>query len=202
MKYPAIDVIRRAGDEPIINGEKKISDLLSFWQWAYSDLIGNTERGALAEYLVACALDISENCRTSWDRYDLKSVEGVTVEVKASGYLQTWNQEKLSNIQFGISETFRWDSVTNTYAGKRERQAKVYVFCVLNHTCQDTLNPLDIGQWDFYILPTETLNERAKSQKTIGLNVLIDCGAKKCEYGNLRVEIGKYAELTDIGAKA
>jgi len=63
MIYPAIESKRLTGTEPIVNGDRKISDLLSFWQWAYSDLIGNTERGALAEYIVACALGINKKHR-------------------------------------------------------------------------------------------------------------------------------------------
>lgn len=201
MKYPAIKTVRKTGTEPIIKNQDKISDLLSFWQWAYSDLVGNTERGALAEYLVACALGINKNCRTSWDKYDLISSEGVTIEVKTSGYLQTWEQNKLSSIQFGISETFGWDSITNTYAVTKERQARVYIFCVHKHDFKETVNPLDISQWDFYILPTEILNQRAKSQRTVSLNALISFGAIKCEYDNLRTEIDKYAPFADKEVK-
>ncbi len=32
------------------------STIKDFWQWAYSDLVGNTDRGTLAEYIVAKAI--------------------------------------------------------------------------------------------------------------------------------------------------
>ena len=140
MIYPAIEPKRLSGNEAIIDGDNKVSDVLAFWQWAYSELVGNTERGALAEYLIACALGIENEPRISWNRYDLVSSEGVTIEVKSSGYLQTWEQDKLSDIQFGISETFGWDSITNEYTKDKMRQAKVYVFCVHNHKEQSTLD--------------------------------------------------------------
>ena len=56
----------------------------------------NAERGALAEYLVACALGVADNVRVNWDKYDLLSPEGIAVEVKSSGYLQSWDQNELS----------------------------------------------------------------------------------------------------------
>ena len=193
MNYPKIEPKRLSGEEPIINGKTEVSNLLSFWQWAYSDLIANTERGVFAEYLIACTFGINNDHRASWDRYDLVSDEGVTIEVKASGYIQTWEQEKLSTIQFSIPETFGWDSKTNSYSASKKRQAKIYIFCVHNHKEQSTIDPLDISQWDFYIIPTEILNQKTKTQKTIGLTALIKIGAQKCEYNNLRKEISTFA---------
>jgi len=200
VKYPAIESKRFTGTEPIVYNDNIVSDLLSFWQWAYSDLVANTERGALAEYLVACALGINNEYRISWGRYDLVTPQGVSIEVKTSGYIQTWEQQELSKINFGISETLGWDNITNKYANKRRRQAQVYVFCVHNHKEQDTINPLDISQWEFYILPTDTLNRdsRLKSQKTISLAALIKLKAQKCEYHNLLTEIEKHAERNVI----
>lgn len=190
MDYPEIAPVRLTGAEPLTapNGEK-VSDLLGFWAWAYSDLVGNTERGALAEYIVACALGIQNRGRISWDRFDLLSPEGISVEVKASGYIQTWRQEKLSDLSFGIQPTYGWDSRTNQYAGEKTRQAEMYVFCVHKHREQDTLNPLDIGQWDFYLLPAKVLNKSVGGQKRISLSSLIRLGAEKCAYQDLHTRI-------------
>lgn len=106
-KYPAIKPKFLSGDKPLLDTEgKQVAQLVDYWSWAHSDLIGNTERGGLAEYIVACALGIQKKERVAWDKYDLLSEEGIAVEVKASGYIQTWEQEKLSNITFGIQPTF------------------------------------------------------------------------------------------------
>ena len=122
-KFPAIEPKQYTGNENIIDSEgQPFSSLIGFWRWAYSDLVGNTERGGIAEYLVACALGIDKDPRISWDLYDLKSREEIRIEVKASGYLQTWQQNKLSSISFGIQKTHAWNRITNEYQVEIKRQ--------------------------------------------------------------------------------
>ena len=181
-KYPAIETKKKTGNEQFLNAGSDVCTLRDFWAWAYSDLIGNTERGRLAEFIVAMALGITEGMSVSWDKYDLLSKEGIRVEVKTSAYLQSWEQQNLSKISFGIQPTYGWDSVTNEYDAEKKRQSDVYVFCVLKHKDQVTLNPLDLSQWDFYVLSTAALNKAVPGQKTISLNKLLNIGAKKCEY--------------------
>jgi hypothetical protein len=65
--------------------------LLDFWQWAYSDLLSNTNRGRLAEFIVARALSLGlTDVRIEWDAVDLVTPTGVKVEVKSAAYLQSW----------------------------------------------------------------------------------------------------------------
>ena len=188
--YPAIIPERLTGQELIFNPDgEPVSSLIDFWRWAYSDLIGNAERGALAEYIVACALGINHADRISWDKYDLVTKEGITVEVKTSGYLQTWEQKTLSKLVFGIQPTYGWNSKSNEYEPVQKRQSDIYVFCVHKHTDQQTVDPLQISQWDFYLIPTQILNEKFGNQKTASLSSLIKAGAEKCEYDNLAERI-------------
>lgn len=196
--YPAIPPKRLTGQEPLIkpNGEKA-GRLIDFWSWAYSDLNGNAERGALAEYIVACALDIQRTERISWDKYDLVSKEGINIEVKTSGYLQTWEQKTLSKLVFGIQPTYGWNAVTNEYDTEQKRQADIYVFCVHKHKDQTTIDPLLISQWDFYLMPTSVLNEKFGKQKTASLSALIKEGAEKCEYQKLAERISTLIQKTD-----
>lgn len=190
MSYPPIPTHRRFGNEPLIDTKgNTVSQLLDFWSWAYSDLVGNTERGALAEYIVACALGIQGNVRVNWDRYDLLSPEGIAIEVKSSGYIQTWAQEKPSSLVFGIQPTYGWDSQTNQYNTEKVRQSDIYVFCVHKHLEQESINPLDLSQWDFYLLPTQILNNAAGMQKTISLSSLQRIGAEKCAFENLHTKM-------------
>lgn len=187
---PEIKAGRKTGEEPIKAPDgQTIAKLLDFWQWAHSDLVGNTERGAIAEYLVACALGIRGGTRIPWDRYDLVSPEGIAIEVKASGYLQTWEQEKPSAIKFGIQPTYGWENSTGRYKEEPKRQSDVYVFCVHKHRDPETVDPLDVGQWDFYLMATERLNERAGDQKTASLSALIKMGARKCTFDELHQQI-------------
>jgi hypothetical protein len=113
------------------------------------------------------------------------SKEGISIEVKTSAYLQSWDQQSLSKISFDIQPIYGWDSVTNEYDAEKKRQSDVYVFCVLKHKDQATLNPLDLSQWDFYVMSTAVLNKAAPGQKTISLRSLLDKGAKQCEYAML-----------------
>ena len=41
------------------------TNILDYWVWAFSDLVGNTERGVLAEYLVAMAIGAKSPVRNS-----------------------------------------------------------------------------------------------------------------------------------------
>ncbi len=190
IKYPAINHDFLTGDETMVNNQgQEVRTMKEYWSWAHSDLIGNTERGQLAEYIVACALGIEKNARVEWDRYDLLSAEGIAIEVKTSGYIQTWEQKELSTPQFGVQPTFGWNSKTNEYDTEKKRQSDVYVFCLHKHSDQGTINPLDMSQWDFYILPTKVLNEKVPFQKTISLNGIKKLGAKLCAYEQLHMSI-------------
>lgn len=161
---PPLDIQQKSGDEPFIHNDQPLSaNLLGFWQWFASDLVGNTMRGVLAEYIVALALDLdcTHTLRQEWDAFDLLTTSGVKVEVKSSAYIQSWEQKGYSDIRFGIQP--------NT-AGVRE--ADVYVFCLLAHRQPEAVNPLDLDQWEFYVLATTQLDALVGGQKTIGLRSL------------------------------
>jgi len=166
-KYPAIEVPQKTGDERFCaNGKPQDNTLLSFWRWSSSDVVGNTMRGIIAEYIVASALGVTDGTRVEWDAYDIETTEGIRVEVKSGAYIQSWAQRKLSNIQFSIRPT----QILESKITEAVRQADVYVFCLLQHKDQETIDPLNLDQWEFYVLATETMNVRLGSQKTITLS--------------------------------
>jgi len=155
------------------------------WQWAFSNLASNALRGVLAEYIVACDLGVAGGTRTEWDAYDLKTPEGIKVEVKSAAYLQSWQQTAHSKVCFDIRPTLGWDATTNTYGTERKRQADVYVFCLLGHMDKPTLDPLDLSQWEFYVLPSHVLDARLPNQKTLGLAGLLRLGPVKAAFGDI-----------------
>jgi hypothetical protein len=57
-----------AGTEPFhVDGRSAGFDVLDFWRWSTSDLVVNTTRGFVAEYIVAKALGLPTNeARTEW----------------------------------------------------------------------------------------------------------------------------------------
>jgi len=141
----------------------------------------------LAEFIVASAIDVLEKPREEWDAYDLVTKNGLKIEIKSSSYLQSWEQSALSKIIFGIQPTTVWNN-DNKRSSEAKRQADIYVFCVLSHKDKTTVNPLDLSQWDFYTLPTATLNEKRPNQKTITLSSLLQ----------LNPEISKYDKLKNV----
>jgi len=169
LAYPKMDIERKTGNEPFLGTNFKLMD---FWRWAASDLVSNAMRGVLAEYIVATALGLDTGMRTEWDAFDLLTKDGKRIEVKSAAYIQSWGHKELSKIIFGIRPTKGWDAITNTVSVDLKRQADIYVFCLLSHQRQNTINPLDLDQWDFYVLGSRILNEAYPVQKTIGLSGL------------------------------
>lgn len=150
-----------AGSEQFIseNGNA-VADVSDFWRWSGSNLLDNTYRGMLAEFLVARALNLDSIARSEWGLYDL--LYGNTkIEVKSSAYIQSWEQEQIYSPRFDIHAPS---------AGKRP--SDVYVFSLLNEKNRDSVNPLDLNQWDFYIVKTPVIDDTFDSQKSVALSII------------------------------
>ncbi len=175
----------------ISSGEppNNIIDEMSYWRWAYSDHLSNSQRGALAEYIVGQAIGVTQKPRVQWDRYDLVSPEGIAVEVKSAAYVQSWEQPKLSEISFDIAPKLWWDAETNTYATEKSRSSMVYVFCVLGEQDRAKVNPLDLGQWFFFVASTKQLNEWFKEQKSVRMSMLEKNGLERVWFADLREQV-------------
>ena len=181
-----IPIKRRTGDEFFHQGGKSINaDLVEFWQWSRSDLLGNTDRGVLAEFIVALDLGLTGDFSGGWHAYDLETRDGIKIEVKSAAYVQTWKQKRHSRLNFGIAPKLAWDPLTDEFDKEKRRNSEVYVFCVLAHKDQVTIDPLDLDQWEFYVLATSILNEHVPTQKTIGLPALQKMGAVKVRFGEI-----------------
>lgn len=191
-----IEVKRRGGDEAFRDGARDLGfDLTEFWQWSCSDLVSNTTRGILAEYLVAKALGVAAGVREEWAAYDLTAADGTRIEVKSAAYIQSWHQERPSPITFQVRKTRAWDRESNRQSEEVRRQADVYVFAVLAHQNQSTLDPLDVSQWDFFVVPTAQLDSRARSQHSITLNSLRALAGEPVTYSGLRHAVQEAARL-------
>lgn len=172
------------------------SNLLSFWRWSTSDLVSNVTRGRLAEFIVAKGLGIAtDGVRNEWDAYDLETEDGVKIEVKSAAYLQSWHQEKLSSIAFRVPKTRSWDPDRNRLENEAKRPADVYVFAVLVHRDKPTVNPLNVNQWRFYVLPTRILDERTRSQHSITLKTLERLSNGSVPFQELRITVQKAFKL-------
>jgi hypothetical protein len=192
-KLGPIIVNRKSGTERFHNGDKSLDfDLLSFWRWISSDLVSNATRGILAEYLVARAIGIGINdIRSEWDRFDLTTKSGIKIEVKSAAYIQTWHQDRYSPISFGIAQTQGWDPKTGKFSKLKQRHADVYVFALLDHKDQETIDPTDVRQWAFYVVPTHGLNRRKRSQHSITLASIEREFGKPVSYAELKNAIAR-----------
>ena len=139
--------------------------LLDFWRWAYSDIVVNTNRGCLAEFIVSKALAATELVRIEWAPWDLTIREPTTreklrVEVKSSAYLQSWKQRRIAVPKFNIGKK----------KDERLRPSDVYVFCLLAYKDdKELLNPLDLGQWKFYVVATSRIDDAFGDRKSVSL---------------------------------
>jgi hypothetical protein len=116
------------------------------------------------------------------------------VEVKSAAFIQSWHQERLSQISFPVPKTRGWDRDTNRQDDDPRRKADVYVFALLAHTDQATLDPIDVSQWEFYVLPTRVLDERQRSQHSITLPSLRKLAGKAVEFAGLGDAVAQAAE--------
>lgn len=130
-----LTVRRKSGQELFQLKNRDIgADLMTFWQWSASDLVDNTMRGVLAEFIVAKALGlVGDKPRESWAKFDLQTSGGLKVEVKSAAYLQSWAQQRLSRIAFSYRATRGFDADTNKTEDVPLRHADVYVFALLKH---------------------------------------------------------------------
>lgn len=160
-------------DEPFVNarrGSLSRATIGDFWQWAYSDISNNINRGILAEYIVAKALGSKERVRVNWAIYDVDTRRGARVEVKSAARLQSWEQEIPSTIRFDIGKVRGYDPDVEEYIYEPQRHADVYVFCLLAYEeDKRLLNPLDLSQWEFYVVPTERLDQDFDDYQSLGL---------------------------------
>lgn len=184
-------------DDLFVFNEKSIGlSVLDFWKYAYSDLNADP-RDDVAEFLVSHALGISKATnRQNWTSFDIlynKDGKDYRVEVKCTGYYQTWRGDD----DFTEHRAFSIRKATDLETKKYDRHNDIYVFCLLKGTKREEANPLVLENWDFYVVPTKKINEKCGENKTISLNRIKSLGIKKVSYSVLKDAIDK---LTDIHA--
>ena len=152
---PPHPIDRVEGSEHFDGMDATVTD---FWRWAFSDLRMNNVRGILAEFLVAKAVGATETPKEEWANFDVQTPDGIRIEVKASAYWQSWPQRGPSKIVFSGLTARTWED-DGSYSVDRQIRADVFVFAV--QACADPTkyDPLDIGQWEFYVLPASAVAE-------------------------------------------
>jgi hypothetical protein len=165
------EVTKLLPDKKFINCNKEIC-VSDFWAWAYSDLLQNTTRGVLAEYILSVLLDTIDEIRNPWDAYDLKLKNGKTIEVKTTSKLQAWAQKELSKPNIVLKPTRFWDPKTGEMQAKATFNADYYIFCYFTAEDHNKANPLDLSQWKFYIFSKKEIIELMANRKSITIDAL------------------------------
>lgn len=164
-------VRRLAPDEKFVGCD---ACLLDFWAWAFSDVLANITRAALAEFIVGYALNATNGVRKEWDTFD-HEYRNKKIEVKAAGLTQRFEAgKKRSSPVFDIKKSLPigWRRPSAKPGEVPIRSADCYVFCIHTETDSETANPLDVGKWEFLIMSTKKINEIFGDQKTVALSVL------------------------------
>lgn len=168
-----------------LNGDEQFGGLdatvRDFWSYAMSDLRMNNVRGYLAEFLVARAVGATGQ-RVEWDAFDVLTPEGVRIEVKSAGYLQAWDQRKPSRISFGSLKGRVWTS-TDGESPDPTLNADVYVFAIQIAKRHEDYDPLDVAQWEFYVVPRASIE--ATGYGSIGLSTLRSLSDGPVDYADL-----------------
>jgi len=160
--------------------ELKLDDdsVLDFWLWSYSILANDPTKGEFAEWMVGklLGLNMTPGGRIEGADWDLRTPEGIKIEVKAAAYWQAWklrnredggwraatqaDKEKMTPIKFtGLCRA----PATGPIA-KADFKADVYVFCLQHEKDPAKWNGVDLRQWSFFILPKSKLAETKEAR--------------------------------------
>ncbi|MBE5936231.1 MAG: hypothetical protein E7262_10710 [Lachnospiraceae bacterium] len=155
----------------------------------------------MAEYIVASALGVkkSNNC-DYWALYDVDYKNGnknYRIEVKETSYYHPWNKnDKVSNQRtFGITKAnsnYENEDIENKF----ERQNDIYVFCLVNGKNEKDADPLNLNNWQFYVVRTEVINKVCGDNKTISLGKVQQLAKKSVRYDELKEEVDR--EIANI----
>ena len=162
-----------------------------------SDLRSNATRGVLAEYLVAKAVGAT-GPRIEWDAYDVRAPDGTTIEVKASGYSQSWTLRSAPSIRFGGLPGKPGKQSWHAETGAMETAfvADVFVFAVHTTLAADPYDGLDVDAWQFYVLPGSTI--AATRQASMQLSTVIRLGGVPVGWQDLRSAIAAARSSTGV----
>jgi hypothetical protein len=151
----------------------------------------NIVRGVLAEFLVKLAVKDTSEIRAACSNHDIVMPPDVTIEVKASAYLQSWPQPALSNIGFSGLRGRPWLE-DGSFGLERVLRSDVYVFAI--HTCRipDHYDPLDVSQWEFRVLARAQLEEHGG--RSIQLTLLDRIAPHRFAWKDLREAVQAAAE--------
>ena len=188
-------VMKMTGKEKFTLDKAELEfDYADFWRFHYSNIY--SLHGEIAEFVVARALGVTESQNSEyWTLWDT-TYRNKRIEVKATAYYHLWN----SNGNISKQRTFGITKANGSYdpanSGNNEfcRQNDIYVFCLNTGETRETSNPLNLNNWEFYVVPTVVIDEKCGDNKTISLGKIKKLGFFAKRYNELKKEIDKFID--------
>lgn len=175
----------------LYNGKELDFEMVDFWRFQYSNIY--SLHGEIAEFIIARALGIKEAQNSEyWTLWDI-SYRNKRIEVKATAYYHLWNSNgKVSKQRvFGIAAANGSYDLEKSGNADFCRQNDLYVFCLNKGETKENAYPLDMNNWEFYVVPTAFLNKHCTSNKTISLGKVRSFGFAPIAYDELKAEIDR-----------
>ena len=189
--YKRIPVRKLTGTEEFKNTNSKKFSVQEFWSYGFSSLNSNVLRGALAEFIVENALKGNEEIevRNPWGDYDVFYKEK-KIEVKCCSYIQDWDQNKLSTIQWSglkAKELYYSEAVTKLADLNQTSDYKsdIYILALFKHQEHATLDILDMDQWCFWVLTKEKIKEISNNGGSVSFSRLQKLGIEPVQFAAL-----------------
>ncbi len=162
--------------------------MLDYWRFHYSNIFDLQD--TIAEFIVAKALGIHESQNDQyWTLWDLTYREK-RVEIKETSYYHSFNTDgKISKQR--VFDIHKSNGVYDKTSGNNDRirQNDLYIFCLNTGITEEESYPLNLNNWEFYVVPTRVINEQCGDNKTISLGRIKSLGFVAVRYGDLKKEV-------------
>ncbi len=169
-----------------------------FRRWVLSDWTSPTTRALLAEFYVRIATGTETDLADDFNYVDIVLEDGSTIEVKATAFLQPAGNGGLrkSSAKFEIGKkTWAWNSRLWDWLPEPDaprRWADCYVLCLETMEDPALYDPLNLAQWEFFVVSTPAINETFGDQKSVTVGRLRREGFRSVAFGGLADEIFRH----------
>ena len=168
-----------------------------FRRWVLSDWESPTTRALLAEYYVRCATGADSEPAGEWEYVDIILKDDTTIEVKCTAYLQPAGGAglKRTNPGFDIEKKkYAWNTKSWQWEAESSaprRRADCYVLCLENMKEPEAYNPLNLTQWEFFVVSKSRIDEMFGDQKTVTVGRLKQEGICSVSFDDLACAISR-----------
>ncbi|MBZ5532322.1 MAG: hypothetical protein LAO20_12885 [Acidobacteriia bacterium] len=151
------------------------ANLLNFWQWAFTDICDDGNRGVFAEWMVRVLLDLpcDSDRRVSWANSDIILENGTRIEVKSSALVEAYKTFDEYGVRFANLPLAIKDPKKVRFGRLRARNSLIlaaktdpktfksdfYVFCFESQPDPAMWDAWDLSQWEFYVMSRQELEE-------------------------------------------